>query len=72
MKVVVHAVHGTWPYGLWAQMLKKRSQKIGGARPWFLEGSSFQIELAKLTGRTLTWVPFEWNGKNSFSALLIL
>jgi hypothetical protein len=68
MKIVVHAVHGTWPYGLWAQMLKKRSQKIGGARPWFLEDSSFQIELAKLTGRTLTWVPFEWNGKNSFSA----
>jgi hypothetical protein len=66
-KVVVHAVHGTWPYGLRAQVLRRRPATDSDDIPWFLAGSSFHSELVGLSGRTIEWVPFEWSGANSFA-----
>jgi hypothetical protein len=68
-KLVVHSVHGTWPYGLWAQLFRRTPRNTTGKElPWFLKGSSFHVTVAALAGRPLEWVPFTWNGKNSFKA----
>ncbi|GGI21266.1 hypothetical protein [Bradyrhizobium guangdongense] len=67
-KLIIHSVHGTWPYGLWRQMFGKTFRVKDKETPWFEDHSSFQIELATLTGRRFEWVPYRWNGKNSFEA----
>jgi hypothetical protein len=67
-KLIIHSVHGTWPYGLWRQTFGKTSRVKDKEPPWFEDHSSFQIELATLTGRRFEWVPYRWSGKNSFEA----
>jgi hypothetical protein len=68
-KLVVHSVHGTWPYGLWRQMFRKASRATTNKEPpWFENHSAFQAEVAALTGQHLEWVPYTWSGRNSFEA----
>jgi hypothetical protein len=50
-KVVVHTVHGTWPYGLWNQLLRRTGK--GKELPWFENGSSFHKAVVILSGRNL-------------------
>lgn len=68
-KLIVHSVHGTWPYGLWRQMFGRTSRTTTSEEPpWFENHSSFQTEVAALTGQHLEWVPYTWSGNNSFEA----
>ena len=68
-KLIIHAVHGTWPYGLWNQILKRPPARHSSRElPWFANGSSFHKAVAMISGRNLEWVPFIWSGKNSFAA----
>jgi pimeloyl-ACP methyl ester carboxylesterase len=56
---IVHAVHGTWPYG-WHKRCPESDP------PWFVESSTFaQYILQKCQAR---WLAFAWSGKNSFAA----
>jgi hypothetical protein len=66
-EVIIHAVHGTWPYGLWAALLRRRPKQIKDPL-WFMGQSSFQKEVANLLSRSVQWVSFEWDGKNSFAS----
>jgi hypothetical protein len=68
-KLVVHAVHGTWPYGFWNQIFRRTPQiRPGQELPWFLSGSPFYTNVAADLGRDLEWVSYKWSGKNSFAA----
>ena len=66
--MIIHAVHGTWPYGppTWRGRRRTRADWAGAERPWFEPGSAFAT--AVMQGRSLTWVPFEWSGDNTFTA----
>ena len=76
--VVVHLVHGTWPYGWRAGGFRRRllhglssnrcRQRLLRERFWFQPGSAFRKEVAALTGAGLKFVPFRWSGDNSFRA----
>ena len=67
--MVVHAVHGTWPYGLWTQMLSRKAPKLeSGSLPWFIEGSGFHEYIKQNSRRAIIWIPFNWTGANSFGA----
>jgi hypothetical protein len=65
-KLIVHTVHGTWPYGLWAHIVRKTPQVTGAEPPWFSLGSSFQNTVTALCGRNVEWITFKWSGDNSF------
>ena len=66
--VIIHAVHGTWPYGspTWQGRRRTSADWTGAERPWFEPGSAFATTV--MQDRSLTWVPFEWSGDNSFTA----
>lgn len=76
--VVVHLVHGTWPYGWRAGGFRRRllhglssnrcRQRLLRERFWFQPGSAFRKEVAAITGAGLKFVPFRWSGDNSFRA----
>ena len=61
-RVVVHLVHGTWPYG---PFRRSKPKKPTG---WFDEGSSVRKALQKASGNVAEFVEFPWSGKNSFAA----
>ncbi|MCG7874649.1 MAG: lysophospholipase [Candidatus Thiodiazotropha lotti] len=62
-KVIVHLVHGTWPYGpLRKHPVENRSQT------WFEDGSAFRANLEQFSSRPIHYKVFRWSGKNSFSA----
>ncbi len=68
-ELVIHTVHGTWPYGYSHQPeLEKNvhSFSLGDDEilPWFLEGSAF--ERAVIGESNAIWKPFKWKGTNSF------
>ena len=66
--VIIHAVHGTWPYGppTWRGRRRTREEWTGTGRPWFEGESAF---VTAVTGeRSLTWLPFVWSGDNTFTA----
>jgi hypothetical protein len=68
-KLIVHAVHGTWPYGFWAHLIGRSPHSAANKElPWFIDGSPFQSAISTLSGRQLQWIPFMWSGTNSFTA----
>jgi hypothetical protein len=68
-RLIIHAVHGTWPYGLAAHMTRRIWGRVAPRElPWFINGSAFHLAIADLIDRPLQWAPFEWSGSNSFSA----
>ncbi len=69
-RLVVHAVHGTWPYGILCHIVGATPVIPGDSDlPWFLLGSQFQIAVEKEIKCPLAaWVPFRWSGNNSFAA----
>jgi len=69
--LVIHAIHGTWPYGALKQRrLSKHGHNTSLHRldhvPWFYETSTFAQDLLKAT--QARWHTFEWDGRNSFEA----
>jgi hypothetical protein len=71
MRLVIHTVHGTWPYGPGKQWRLNKlghsdSLYAGAEVPWFLEQSEFAENVLK--GRPARWLPFKWTGSNSFKA----
>jgi hypothetical protein len=66
--LVIHTVHGTWPYGFVAHGTKRQRNAQHMEPPWFLNGSQFQSAITAKIRREHVWVPFEWSGRNSFFA----
>jgi hypothetical protein len=71
MQLVIHAVHGTWPYGILKQWCLKRhghrdALYVGSEIPWFLEQSEFAQNVLK--NHPARWLAFKWSGANSFTA----
>jgi hypothetical protein len=67
-RVLVHLVHGTWPYGLigrYIPALRRRRPP-----PWFEAGSEFWRDLALKVHCKVELEPFRWSGANSLSARL--
>ena len=60
--VIVHLVHGTWPFGLFRTNRGKRP------KVWFEDGSTVRNRIACLTKISIQFETFQWSGKNSFSA----
>ena len=81
-RVIVHLVHGTWPYGLWTSLLHncrilRRLCRCGRKafirrrlqeRLWFQPRSEFRKEVAARAGIPLRFASFRWSGSNSFTA----
>jgi hypothetical protein len=62
-KLIVHLVHGTWPYG------PGRQEPEEGEPPaWFEDGSPFREEVQAHADRSLEYRAFRWSGENSFTA----
>lgn len=59
--VVVHLVHGTWPYGLWRGRYPKGDY-------WFHPRSSFREAIVKAAGVPVQFCVHLWSGRNSFPA----
>jgi pimeloyl-ACP methyl ester carboxylesterase len=59
--VVVHLVHGTWPFGLF-----RRSS--GTRKAWFENGSAVRKNIEAQAGCPIQFREFQWSGCNSFSA----
>ena len=59
--VVVHLVHGTWPYG-W---LRKRPPLDGRKPTWFEDHSQFRQTIRLLCHSPIVFVPHFWSGRNS-------
>lgn len=55
LPVVIHLVHGTWPYGIFGF----------GRQSWFDEGSSFRASIGVGLGDNVTFRVCRWSGKNS-------
>jgi hypothetical protein len=67
--VIVHTVHGTWPFGLWRAIIRRQLEKTPCRTDyWFLDGSDFQFHVTGLVERRVKWVTFRWSGRNSFAA----
>jgi hypothetical protein len=65
-QLVIHAVHGTWPYGLGKQrQLRKHDHNESlydpERPPWFHPESQFARDILS------RWHAFHWNGANSFN-----
>lgn len=60
--VVVHLVHGTWPYG------PLRRIPHGARKSWFENGSSVRQKIFARIGCPIEVVAFPWSGRNSFAA----
>ncbi|MBO1906570.1 hypothetical protein KHP60_15995 [Microvirga sp. 3-52] len=67
--LIVHTVHGTWPYGF----VRHVGRRIFGSRAssrnkpsWFEEGSGFCKDIIGQVNSPIVWVPFSWSGNNSF------
>jgi hypothetical protein len=61
--VIVHLVHGTWPFGPFGRL-------FGAKKAWFEDGSPFQKAVESLADRPLEFQPFPWSGRNSVMARL--
>lgn len=61
-RVLVHLVHGTWPYGL----LRRRSSDAKKA--WFEDGSIVRANIQSQVGTPLKFEVFRWSGSNSYMA----
>src|SRR5688500_13765913 len=59
--VVVHLVHGTWPFGPWRT-------SGGRIKAWFEDGSAIQEALARHAGCSVDFRVFRWSGHNSCAA----
>jgi len=71
LRLVIHAVHGTWPFGIRKQWRLRKdghsdSLYAGAEIPWFLEQSDFAQSVLK--SHPARWLAFKWNGSNSFKA----
>jgi hypothetical protein len=71
--VIVHLVHGTWPDGIRAAMirwLKKTSlyPTENGSNLWFQTGHKFRKGLEEALASKADIRPFIWSGANSFRA----
>lgn len=69
--VVIHSVHGTYPYGLGQQWKLSKGQHDASFYkrdniPWFYEQSEFAQAILKT--RPARWQPFLWDGCNSFAS----
>lgn len=64
VSLVVHLVHGTWPYGLFRT--RPKSPLAQRAPEWFEPGSETQQTLRDLTDAPLQFESFCWSGGNSF------
>jgi pimeloyl-ACP methyl ester carboxylesterase len=61
--VIVHLVHGTWPFGPFGRL-------FGAKKAWLEDGSPFRKAVESLTDRPLEFRPFQWSGRNSVMARL--
>jgi hypothetical protein len=59
--VLVHLVHGTWPFGLFGRFFIN-------TKAWFEDGSLFRNNVARFADCSIEFREFRWSGKNSFSA----
>lgn len=67
--LIVHTVHGTWPNGPLGWRLWKPFRRLFHSSPnWYEKESDFCNEIEQKTSARLKIVPFEWDGKNSFTA----
>src|SRR6187402_2373 len=62
-QVVIHLVHGTWPYGPLPKIFPPK--ELG----WFEEGSRFRnVLLSGFDANSVVFgAPFSWSGRNSFA-----
>src|SRR5215470_8156278 len=68
-KIVLHTVHGTWPNGPWGWRLWKPFRGLFRSNtPWYDPESDFCKAVARNTNAQLEFVPFQWDGCNSFKA----
>jgi pimeloyl-ACP methyl ester carboxylesterase len=59
--VVVHLIHGTWPYGFF--------RRTPGKRPaWFEDGSAVRKAIAESADVPIDFRAFPWSGRNSHAA----
>jgi len=63
--VVVHLVHGTWPYG---PFRKRPPSELDATRPWFDSASAFAGELYSRSREAMIFESFHWTGKQSMGA----
>lgn len=65
--IVVHLVHGTWPYGLLNHLIQRRPDR---PTPWFEDGSRFRdgIKDRLRHHKSIEFRAFKWSGKNSVNA----
>ena len=57
--VVVHLVHGTWPFGPF-------SKSSGPTKAWFEVGSAVLAKIEEVHGHKIHFEEFHWSGKNAF------
>ena len=67
-RVLVHLVHGTWPYGLLGRFIPALRHRR--PPPWFEAGSEFWLDLAQKVHCKVELKPFHWSGANSLGARL--
>ena len=59
--VVVHLVHGTWPFGFFGRWSNT-------AKAWFEDGSAVRNNIQTLADRPIQFREFRWSGRNSLNA----